>query len=121
MTWIPLLLADPSPCLRRLVLRELLDRPDDDPEVEELDALRQADPLVADLLAAQSADGSWPGAGGNVLRDTSLALMRLGYLGFGPDFAPVAQGAAYLFAQQRGDGAWPMPNARAAREQVRRL
>ena len=32
MTWIPLLLADPSPCLRWLVLRELLGKPDDDPK-----------------------------------------------------------------------------------------
>ncbi len=116
MTWIPLLLADPSPCLRWLVLRELMQRPDDDPEVQELAALRQSDPLVADLLAAQAADGSWSSSPGYPLRDTALALMRLGYLGFGPDFPAVAKGAAFLFAQQRPDGAWPMPQARSARE-----
>ena len=59
MTWIPLLLADPSPCLRYLVLRELLGKPDDDPEVRELADLRLRDPLVAPVLAAQEADGSW--------------------------------------------------------------
>jgi hypothetical protein len=36
MTWAALLLADPSPCLRQLVLRELLYRPEGDPEVSEL-------------------------------------------------------------------------------------
>ena len=30
MTWAPLLLADPSPCLRWLVLTQLLARPEDD-------------------------------------------------------------------------------------------
>ena len=38
MTWAALLLADPSPCLRRLVLVELLGRAPDDPEVQELTA-----------------------------------------------------------------------------------
>ena len=59
MTWLPLLLADPSPCLRWLVLRELLARPEDDPEVQELAALREDDPLVAPLWAAQEDDGAW--------------------------------------------------------------
>lgn len=117
MIWAPLLLADPSPCLRRLVLRELLALPDDDPEVAELAALRQTDPLVADLVESQNADGSWSSARDYPLRSTALALARLGYLGFGPDFPPVAQGAAYLFAQQRADGAWPMPKERVEQEE----
>ena len=40
MTWAALLLADPSPCLRRLVLRDLLGRQADDPEVRELGPAR---------------------------------------------------------------------------------
>jgi len=36
MTWVPLLLTDPSPNLRLLVLRELLNRPNNDNEVQEL-------------------------------------------------------------------------------------
>ena len=59
MTWAPLLLADPSPLLRRRVLRDLLDRPEDDPEVRELAALGEADPLALRLLEAQQPDGSW--------------------------------------------------------------
>jgi hypothetical protein len=59
MTWAALLLADPSPCLRRLVLRDLLGRGPGDAELAELDAASAADPLVGDLLAAQRPDGAW--------------------------------------------------------------
>jgi hypothetical protein len=114
---LPLLLADPSPCLRWLVLRDLLDRPEDDLEVIELAALRDRDPLVADLFRMQAPDGSWKADGviwqGGALRATSLALMRLGYLGFGRrgvgEHPAVRRGAAYLFSRQAEDGSWPMP------------
>ena len=59
MTWAALLLADPSPCLRLLVLRELLGRPEGDDEVRELIELRAKDPMVADLVASQQPDGAW--------------------------------------------------------------
>jgi len=114
MTWAPLLLADPSPCLRMLVLSELLHRPEDDPELRELAELRERDPLAADLWARQEPDGAWkevePGSRGGRLRSTSQALMRLGYLGFGPDHPAVQRGAEYLFSQQRTDGSWPLPD-----------
>jgi hypothetical protein len=110
---LPLLLADPSPCLRLLVLRELLDRPDSDGEVEELQCLRASDPVVADLLVGQQADGSWRADGrmwqGSDARATALALMRLGYLGFGAQHPAVARGAAYLFGLQQEDGSWLLP------------
>ena len=57
MSWLPLLLADPSACLRWLVLRDLFGRPADDPELVELAGLRQHDPLVTELLGA--ARGRW--------------------------------------------------------------
>jgi hypothetical protein len=111
--WIPLLLADPSPNLRLLVLRELLHRPPDDPEVRELLELREADPLVTDLLVQQQADGSWSSEGvelrGDAPRATAQALARLGYLGFGPNHPAVQRGTDYLFSLQRKDGSWPMP------------
>jgi hypothetical protein len=114
MTWIPLLLADPSPALRLLVLRELLGRPAADPEVLELAGLQGTDPLVADLLAQQEEDGSWRSAALSTpnpsLHATALALARLGYLGLGPDHAAVRRGAAYLFSVQRDDGSWPLLN-----------
>ncbi len=114
MTWIALLLADPSPCLRLLVLRELLGRSPEDAEVQELARLRLSDPLVADLLAMQQADGSWvaneaAGLGtGDAVRATGRALLRLGYLGLGPHDGPVARGAAFVFSQQQDDGSWPL-------------
>ena len=116
MTWAPLLLADPSPCLRTLVLLELLQRQQGDPEVQELKGLREDDPIVSRLLTLQSVDGSWTAAdlGGNVLggrlQATSQALTRLGYLGFGPDHPPVKRGAQYLFSKQQKDGSWPRPS-----------
>ena len=118
MTWAPLLLADPSPCLRQLVLGELCGRPEDDLEVRELEPFRETDPLVADLLSLQREDGSWGrgeiGAKGGVgrVQATSIALSRLGYLGFGAGQAAARRGADFLFSQQRRDGAWPLPRER---------
>ena len=115
MTWVPLLLSDSSPCLRWRALRELLDRPKDDAEVRELDSLRLSDPLVVDLLALQQADGSWENvdlsgiSAVSSLQATAQALLRLGYLGFGPELTPVVRGAEYLFSHQQADGSWPLP------------
>jgi hypothetical protein len=115
LTWTALLLADPSPCLRSLVLRELLHRSDNDPEVQELEGLREADPIVLRVLSLQSSDGSWgaAGIGGNGSSDriqaTSQALTKLGYLGFGSDHPSVRHGAAYLFSKQQKEGGWPRP------------
>jgi hypothetical protein len=116
MTWAPLLLADRSPCLRYLVLRDLLGNRD---EASELEALRDTDPLIKDLVGLQNSDGSW-GRGsiaGNApagnIQITAQALTRLGYLGYGPDYTPVRRGAEYLFTQQLDDGSWPLGNVAA--------
>jgi hypothetical protein len=112
MTWGALLLADPSPCLRLLVLRDLLGRPDHDPEVCELAGLREADLLVAQLLELQGADGAWEGSGldlrGGRVQATALALARLGFMGLSATHPAIARGAEYLFSVQRQDGAWPL-------------
>ena len=113
MTWAPLLLSDPSPCLRSLVLGELLHRPEDDPERKELDALRLNDPILVDLLQKQNPDGSWSRIGisdnapGGALQTTSQALSRLDYLGLGPDHVAVQRGAEFTFSLQNSDGSWP--------------
>ncbi len=118
MTWAPLLLADPSPLLRLRVLRELLDRPADDAEVLELAELARTDPLALRLFDQQGPDGSWKAglpddtAASTPVLATALALMRLGYLGFGPDHPAIRRGAEYLFTRQREDGAWSLPDAR---------
>ena len=115
MTWIPLLLADPSPCLRYLVLRQILELPADDPEVLELAQMRKLDPLVTGLLSEQQDDGSWTGGsfaygatGGSPILSTAFALARLGYLGFDSSYQVVEKGADYLFSQQQPDGAWSL-------------
>lgn len=124
MTWAALLLADPSPCLRALVLSELLHEPATSPELLELIRLRESDSLVMDLLKLQASDGSWESlpawqVGRARILTTSIALMRLGYLGFGPDLAAVRGGAEYLFSRQRQDGAWPLPKADEEPERAR--
>jgi hypothetical protein len=120
MTWVPLLLADRSPCLCYLVLRDLLNRPADDPEVQELREGRERDPLVSGLLGSQEADGAWghgdPLWSGDRQRITLLALMRLGFLGFGADHPAVRRGAEYLFSLQREDGAWGAPRLQESDE-----
>lgn len=120
--WVALLLADPSPALRRLVLRDLLDCPPEDPEVQELSALAMQDPLVTGLLAGQKPDGSldpaaMPGnyPGGNV-QATACALLRMGYLGLDAGHPQVANAATYLFSQQQTDGSFPLAETYEAEE-----
>lgn len=115
MTWAPLLLADPSPCLRYLALRDLFAPPPDDPELAELAEMRLSDPLAVDLLALQNTDGSWKPnvlaagrAGDGGVLPTGFALARLGYLGFDASHPAVARGAEYLFAQQLADSSFPL-------------
>jgi len=116
MTWAPLLLGDPSPSLRLLVLRELLHREEDDPEVAELRDIREEDPLVSGLLELQQRDGSWSSTGLDAslalseVHSTSQALIRLGYIGLGQDHPAVQRGAEFLFSRQREDGAWEIPS-----------
>lgn len=107
------LLADPSACLRSLVLRRLLKRPDSDSEVRELEPLRRRDPLALRVLAKQRKDGSWlsPGEdrfGQGALAATSVALSRLAFLGFGPGDPAVRRAAEWLFGMQLRDGSWPL-------------
>ncbi|MFX1318210.1 MAG: prenyltransferase/squalene oxidase repeat-containing protein [Promethearchaeota archaeon] len=113
MTWTPLLLADPSPSLRLLVLRDLLNQPESDTEVQELQELQKSDPMVEKFLALQEPDGAFRSGegGGTVLgriRMTSQALMGLGYFGLGPKHPAVKKGAEFLFTQQQSDGAFPL-------------
>ncbi|MFX0046429.1 MAG: prenyltransferase/squalene oxidase repeat-containing protein, partial [Candidatus Hermodarchaeota archaeon] len=115
MTWVPLLLADRSPILRRLVLKDLLHRPDNDGEVLELEKLTETDPLVMGLLGNQAKDGSWRSVDveGTMSKDrvraTSFALQRLGYFGVPEDHSAILQGVNFIFSKQRKDGSWPIP------------
>lgn len=113
MTWAPLLLTDPSPCLRRLVLTDILDRPANDPEVLELETMTKTDPLVTEITGLQKRNGSWETLGGTTnagpLRTTAHALSRLGFLGLPSDFPSIRKGVDYLFSIQQSDGSWPLP------------
>lgn len=127
--WVPLLLAERSASLRRLVLTDLLGRPHDDPEVRELTDLIPQDPIVMNLLALQEADGSWRHAPSGTwgtgareadpwdgIRATSQALVTLGYLALGRERESVRSAAEFLFSRQLADGSWPLPRSKAERE-----
>jgi hypothetical protein len=113
MMWIPLLLSDPSPSLRLLVLRELLHRPEKDDEVEELKQAQKEDPRIVKILSLQNRDGSWRAGEGvkglGSIRMTAQALMGLGYMGLGPKHPSISRGAEHLYSLQRADGSWPLP------------
>ena len=62
---LPWLLEPGTPAVRHLTLRQLLDRPEDDPEVHEAAAAAMRSDPIAATLAAQDPGGWWvkPGAG----------------------------------------------------------
>jgi hypothetical protein len=113
MTWSPVLLADPSPSLRLLVLKDIYHRSDDDDEVREVKEFQKADPLIMRFLALQNEDGSFRGGegGGGVfgsIRLTTHVLMGLGYCGLGPKNSAVRRGAEFIFSHQQADGSFPL-------------
>ncbi|MFX0012660.1 MAG: hypothetical protein ACFE9R_20285, partial [Candidatus Hermodarchaeota archaeon] len=74
-----------------------------------------SDQLMQNLFKLQKLDGSWDSFGliritsSSNLHITSMALQRLGYLGFDSRNSAVQKGAEYLFSKQQEDGSWPMP------------
>ncbi|MEJ2740207.1 MAG: terpene cyclase/mutase family protein [Dehalococcoidia bacterium] len=117
MTRVSLLLTDPSPNLRLLVLKELLSFPEDDEEVLELGELREQDPMVRNLLLLQNEDGSFNTRDGTSdgwygIKTTAQALVRLGCLGFNTEYPPIVKAAEYLFSYQLKDGSWPVPKTK---------
>lgn len=116
MTWIPLLLADPSPSLRILVLKNLLNKPESDEEVQELRDVQHKDRVIEKTLNLQLEDGSWnanllggSAPGGNI-QVTSQQLIKLAYLEFPPESKVVKKAVEFIFSLQNDDGSWPLPS-----------
>ena len=107
MTWAPLLLADASPCLRWLVLTQLLARPADDSSVEELRALRENDPLVLSLTAGQGEDGAWRGGslpaswGDDPVASPGTRWRGLASWASAPSSHPLGEGRSTCFRNSR--------------------
>ena len=111
MSWTPILLTDPSPNLRFLVLKNLLNEVE---EAKELEEQKHLDPLVRQLLMSQNPDGSWsqdniPGnAPQGKIQVTSQILTRLGYLEV--EDPGIEKAVEYIYSQQQKDGSWPLGN-----------
>jgi hypothetical protein len=97
MNSIILLLANQSACLRYLVLRDLLKRPADDPEVQELNSLREDDSVFCTIIKKKRISD---------IHATSIELYTLGYLGFNKEHPAVKNRTQFLFSRQHEDGKW---------------
>lgn len=81
---LPWLLEESTPAIRHLTLRQLLDRPANDPEVVAARTAAMADDPIAAILANQRPDGSWVKAGagyGPKYRGTVWQVVFLDQLG----------------------------------------
>jgi hypothetical protein len=108
MSWTPLLLSDPSPCLRWLVLRQLFQYPEDHPEVMELAGLRESDPCWKISRFESVAPGAFalPKDEPEQSHLSTTSHRPPGILGF--DLPCGSEKGAYL-SEQREDGGWPLP------------
>ncbi len=121
MNLIPLLLTDPSACLRSLVLKDLMNRsPEHDEEIKELKKLRYEDNLIKRLIPFQQKNGAFESMASRFHRSkiiiTAQALTRMGYLGFDSNFPPVEKALQYLLSKQNKDGSWPLSYSRDENE-----
>jgi hypothetical protein len=112
--WTDTLRGDPLPWLlepdaanpgvRALALRELLDLPDDDPEVRAAQAAAMASGPVAAILDAQSPDGFWVKPGGGYspkYRGTMWQIIFLAQLGAVGADPRVRRGCEYVLEHSR--------------------
>lgn len=95
---------DPAnPAVRYFALRDLLHRPEDDPEITQAKAaIMQTGPVPA-ILAAQESDGYWIRPGGGYspkYRGTVWQIILLAELGADPADERVRRGCEYLLAHQ---------------------
>jgi hypothetical protein len=105
-----LLLADPSACLRHLVLKNLFGRGEKDAETSECARQRILDPVylgIVEPLFEHKKSGSpeLKSARLSVVA-ASFALLRLGFLGFDGSDRHVRALADFLFSKRERDGTW---------------
>jgi hypothetical protein len=96
---LPWLLDGKEPAVRHRALRELLDRPADDPEVIEARRAAMAADPIASILAAQQPEGWWekPGAGYSPkYRSTVWSLMFLDQMGAEGSDPRIARACEYV-------------------------
>jgi hypothetical protein len=105
---LPWLLDGSAPAVRHIALRQLLDRPDDDPEVITARAAAMASDPIASILAAQAAEGWWvkPGPGyGPKYTGTVWQVIFLDQLGADPQNSQVQAACEYVLSHsQAGSG-----------------
>ena len=96
---LPWLLDESVPAVRHRALRELLDRPADDPDVVEAGAAAMSTDPIASILAAQDPEGWWVKPGGGYspkYTGTVWSVIFLDQLGADGGNERVAQGCGYL-------------------------
>lgn len=112
MKWTDVLRGDPlpwllevdpqNPAVRFFTLRDVLDRPADDPEVRRAAAAIMKSGPVAAILAAQHADGSWGEASGSLLhgyKSTVWQVYLLAELGAASTHRQVRRGCEYVLSR----------------------
>jgi hypothetical protein len=96
---LPWLTDESTPAVRHLALRELLDRPADDPEVASARAAAMTTDPIASIMAAQNSEGWWirPGGGyGPKYSGTVWSLIFLDQLGADGSDPRIKSGCDYL-------------------------
>ncbi len=92
--------------MRHLALRELLDLPDGDSDVQEAHAAAMSTPPIAAILVAQAPEGYWvrPGAGyAAKYRGSVWELMFLDQMGADPSHPGVRKACEYVLEQAQAD------------------
>ncbi len=98
---LPWLLGDDVPAVKHLALRQLLDRPKGDPEVQPVQTLAMQVEPIASIMAAQNPRGYWvkPGAGyGPKYLGTIWQLVFLDQLGADPQNPRVHAACEYVLS-----------------------
>ena len=107
--WKKVLNSDPTDLLlqeagnleKYYVLREIVEKPEDDIEVSNL-----RDTLIDEILGKQQADGSWNGKPYDYENGTTHQLMKLMELGLSAQDVSVKKGTDYLFQCQAANGSF---------------